>query len=81
MASGTFVLSVETSVGNTRPRTSELLLDSSGKILGLPPIEGWSLIGGAVMLLAFFLYWTLLRRSRRRGISEDIFDTSGRPAR
>ncbi|MGA7861273.1 MAG: hypothetical protein WCB19_05395 [Thermoplasmata archaeon] len=61
--------------------TSEHLQDSSTRILGLPALDGWALIGGATLAALFLVIWALLRRGRRRGSSEDTFDSSGRPAR
>jgi hypothetical protein len=56
-------------------------IDSATQILGLPATEGWALIGGGVAAFALFLSWILIRRGRRRGSTEDLFDSSGRPMR
>ncbi len=54
---------------------------SSGtRILGLPPLEGWALIGGIAVVVVLILIWMFLRM-RRRSPTEDMFDSSGRPVR
>jgi hypothetical protein len=58
---------------------SAILVGSS--VLGLPPVDGWALIGGIILVAVFLVSWVFLRKSRRRGSGEDIFDSSGRPAR
>ena len=68
-------------VGTSLVETSDHLQDTSTRILGLPALDGWALIGGATLVALFLVIWALLRRGRRRGSSEDTFDSSGRPAR
>lgn len=76
-----FLASPSGSVEMCLGTSSVYLLDAGSRVLGLPPLEGWALIGGAIVVVALFLGWAFLRRAQRRGASEDLFDSSGRPAK
>ena len=56
------------------------VLSSGTRVLGLPPSEGWTVIGGTVIVAALILVWTLFRL-RHRAPTEDLFDSSGRPVK
>lgn len=47
------------------------------RILGLPVIEGWTLVGGIATAVVLIFLWLSLR-SRRRSSTEDAFDSAGR---
>jgi hypothetical protein len=53
---------------------------SGTRILGLPPADGWALIGAVLAIAAFIAAWTLLR-ARRRSPIEETFDSAGRLVR
>lgn len=57
-----------------------VLAVSAPHILGLTPLEAWVEVG-ALVLIVLFAGWILIRRLRRRGSTEDAFDSSGRLAR
>ncbi|MFZ0829710.1 MAG: hypothetical protein WCB18_00460 [Thermoplasmata archaeon] len=48
-------------------------------VLGLSSSAEWTLIAAVVVVGVLLVGWALLRK-RRRGSTEDLFDTSGRPS-
>lgn len=55
----------------------EVKFSAGARILGLPPTEGWILVGALVAVAALVLLWVILRL-RRRSPREDAFDSAGR---
>jgi hypothetical protein len=47
------------------------------RVLGLPPTEGWAVVGAVVVAVALLLIWVVLRL-RARSAKEDAFDSAGR---
>lgn len=50
---------------------------AGARILGLPIIEVWTLVGGIATAVVLIFLWLSLR-SRRRSSTEDAFDSAGR---
>ena len=70
-----------TSIAPVFAFASSLIRQGTGyRILGLPALEGWAVVGLLILLGVLVITWFILRR-RGRSASEDRFDSSGRPAR
>jgi hypothetical protein len=52
-------------------------ISADARILGLPPTEGWAIVGAAVVAAALLMIWVILRL-RGRSPKEDAFDSAGR---